>query len=137
MPDLYTARLSLIFEMTVSFCYIDNSIPGTQTNKDPHKYGHNAYVKTNIGQGYCQNLCGQELAPIIGDSLADFIKGTVTITTGPKKSSLKLPETGGSYRRRGTCSQAVTKRDHHKLASTKTYHCLCVRCGGSRLCLAF
>lgn len=38
MPDLYTARLSLIFGMTVSFGYIDNSIPGTQTNTLKNMY---------------------------------------------------------------------------------------------------
>lgn len=60
MPDLHTARLSLIFEMTMSFCYTGNSIPGTETNthKDPQKYGHNAYATTNAGQDDCQNLYG-------------------------------------------------------------------------------
>lgn len=41
-----------------------------------------------------------------------------------KKKSLKLQETGGTKKGAGTCSQAMTKRDQHKLASTKTCHCL-------------
>lgn len=33
MPDLYAARLSLIFDMTMSFCYIDNRNKQTKTLK--------------------------------------------------------------------------------------------------------
>lgn len=78
------------------------------------------------------------MAPIIRESLTDFIKGSVTIATGQKKkSSLKLQETGGRKKGDRKMFSSYDEKRPTKLASTKTCHCICVRCGGSRLCLAF